>query len=475
MHFWLRHKGQRYTTLWLFSRNKITLQREGFGSFHSDDIEKLVRLPEHEYRTPKCLVERLETLSHQDNSACSFGAKFKREFFHLDPSWVFLNHGAFGGVLKPVLREANYWRERCEQQPLRFFDRDLLPMIAHSVRVMAKYLSCPPEELLPLPNVTSGLNAVMQSLPLQPHDEIIYFSLTYGSTKKILADLSSRTGAALRLVDISLPIHSTEEDIILPLYRALNDKSKVIIIDQITSNSALELPVMQIASICKAKGILVIVDAAHALFTIPSSLPLPAIDREANIDVWLTNGHKWLCAAKGCAFMWVNPITMRDSLRPAIISHGHSTNDNPRRLLSAFAWDGCRDYAAMITVPTAIDFWEQIREPQEYMRGLISDGDKLLRDAWDIHPDDIPCPAEMVHKLPMRLVPLPARLKGIDTKRGNSDKEAFFLQEWLHHEHQIEVPVKHFSGRLFIRVSAHVYNSLEDFRILAKAISVAKS
>jgi isopenicillin-N epimerase len=81
---------------------------------------------------------------------------------HLDHEWTFVNHGAFGATLSPLLDESNAWRFKCESQPLRFYDRQLLPMVAHTVRETAKYLNCPARELVPLQNVTSGALALLK-------------------------------------------------------------------------------------------------------------------------------------------------------------------------------------------------------------------------------------------------------------------------------------------------------------------------
>lgn len=452
-------------------------KRQGFGSFHSEDIETLIRQPASEYGVPSIWVDmHVRGFSHIDPSI-PFGRRFKEKFFALDPSWTFLNHGAFGGALLPLLEESRGWSLECERQPLKFFDRELLPLIAYSIRQMADYLNCPSQELLPLPNVTTGLNAIMNSVDLNVGDEVVCFSLTYGSTKKILQNRCHRSGASLRIVPIPLPIRS-EEEISLELSKHLSERTRLVVIDHITSNTALLMPVMQLASICKERGALVVVDAAHCLFSQPIQLrlfskdidPRPSLSEVA--DAWLTNGHKWLCAPKGCAFMWFNPRTLGAFLRPAVVSHGFSADSN--RVLSGFAWDGCRDYSAMLSVPSALRFWESIDEhrclgARDYMAELCRQGRDVIRRAWRIGDEDTHCPEGMREGLPMTLVPLPAKLNGIDTTKDCSDAEAFQLQEWLHHEKRIEVPVKHLSGRLYVRISAHVYNELEDFDRLARA------
>jgi hypothetical protein len=239
------------------------------------------------------------------------------------------------------------------------------------------------------------------------------------------------------------------------------------------------LPTLQIASLCKQYGALVIVDAAHALLSQEVSIykrhPYPSSsetgdnhkvnkgksekahdhvndgnDSIANIvladvvDVWLTNGHKWLSAPRGCAFMWVAP-TMLHQIRPAIISHGfepaivscvHAPTGlpyyghiAPGKVLSGFSWDGCRDYFALLTVPSAIRLWQ--RKAQEghtveqrqrqgdrerdgggdglnsvrlYCREVLRSAEQDLRSEWCVGEELFAAPVSMRQTSPMTLV-----------------------------------------------------------------------
>jgi hypothetical protein len=405
---WSRQNG-RHDIRHRWASNAPTNSREGFGSFHSKDIEVLIRQDAADYVVPHEAAQLQEAtrgvvsditdklrchLNDYASRDYSHAAAIKKSLFCINPEFTFINHGAFGAALTPIMGEAEAWRRLCETQPLAFFDRILLPCVANSIRSMSSHLECPPEELMPLPNVTSGLNSVIFSTPLQEGDEVVCFSLTYGSTKKILDAACQNAGANLRIVPIPLPI-GIPEDIIYRLGRVLSPRTKLVVLDHITSNTALRLPTLQMAEICKAQApeVTVVVDAAHALFTEDVKIYRPKdkegnsnsksdtynedIDYEASIsevvDVWLSNGHKWLCSPKGCAFMWVSP-SMKGRLKPAIISHGFLpsfsfpgvsssssiTYADKEKLLSSYAWDGCRDYAALLTVPSLMETWKSL-------------------------------------------------------------------------------------------------------------------
>ena len=375
--------------------------RKGFGSFHSEDVEVLVRQSDTDYQIPDIIHEFNDKITTQFESFSS--DQPIKDLFPIDKSWTFLNHGAFGCSPVMLLNEATSWRFICESQPLIFFDRMLLPCIAHSVRKISQYLGCPATEIIPLSNVTTGMNCAVNSFieQLKPGDDIICLSLTYGSTKKLLKHAAVRACCNLITVDIRLPIQSSEAVIAL-FEEKLSDRTRLVVLDQTTSNTALLLPVLEMGRIAKARGAYVIIDAAHALFSQPVSIygvndesslttssssssnlhpygiPVTPPTLSSSCDIWLTNCHKWLGAPKGGAFMWVSP-RVADRLRPGVISHGFTPGRrsvgqssiteggskegddlpfaDPNRLLSSFVWDGCRDYASILTTSSALLFW----------------------------------------------------------------------------------------------------------------------
>ncbi|KAJ1439781.1 pyridoxal phosphate-dependent transferase [Ochromonadaceae sp. CCMP2298] len=547
-------------------------ERQGFGSFHSDDIEELVRQPMIDPPAAVVAIEQQVLASLEQIQRAGegpfFGAR-ARQLWALDPEWTFLNHGAFGATPHPLLLSAQLWRLHCERQPLRFFDRELLPAVAYSLQRTAAFLHCSAQELFPLPNVTSGLNAVLGSVRLQRGEEAVCLSLGYGANKKMLADLCNRAGAHLRTVQLPLPLES-EQQILAALCETLQASAssvsasgsggvRLVLLDAITSNSALQLPVLQMAALARqlAPNALVVIDAAHSLLAqdvrIYPEQPTGGCDGEQEGEqggeqgggqrggqavplsvssvahVWLTNGHKWLCAPKGCAFMWAHP-DVAPHLRPAIVSHGFhphpptapssapgirwwheqpagsdsSGGGSGGRLLSGLAWDGCRDYAALLSAPMALRMWqdwpadgapgaigdvvgdggvgEGVGACRNYMRELLhQQAVPLLAEHWGLKggatwdPAADVAPRHMREGVPMALVPLPEFVAGRRTRSTAgagtvTDADAFQLQEALFHDHALEVPVKCLEGRLYVRLSAHVYNTLDQYAKLAQTI-----
>jgi isopenicillin-N epimerase len=497
--------------------------RKSFGSFHSDDIEELVRIDP--FPAPSIYNEIHAQTQHQlqrNLGRVRLGKDIKQKLFVVDDSWTFLNHGAFGGTLRPILEEAHQWRMQVESQPLKFFDRDLFALECHSLHSIAKLMNTSPLQLLPIANVTTGLNAIfetLQHLPPTEATEIAYLSLTYGSTKKIIHDFVARTNEShhhtYKMIPLQLPIHSNDH-LIQQITSHVHKGTKVIILDHITSNTALELPILEIAKVCKTinKNIIVVIDAAHSLFSQPPSfLPssaaaIPTTSSNNSeclsqyIDYWIGNGHKWLSACKGSAVLWKAPHCLQ--LRPTIISHGYIAEKasasntyqhkfaQTDKVLSSFAWDGCRDYIPFITIPSTINLWNHVVSAvdnrshdtkraasadswevfRQYTTNLLEDAENLFRKDWQLSEESFISHVSLRERVPMRLIPLPTKSLFPTHSKDHvySDKEAFHLQELLHHDHRIEVPIKCIEGKLYTRISAHVYNEMADYERLNEVI-----
>ena len=473
----------------LVARTANFSSRQSFGSFHSEDIEYLVRADDAGYEVPLVHVEMqqrvTERISGLHNNGLNLGRDARDKLFCLDGSVTFINHGAFGAVAEPLLYEAQLWHYLCESQPLKFFDRLLFPLIAMNIRNFAKYVNCSPQNLLPLPNVTNGLNTIFNSTNIENNDEIIYYSVTYGSTKKMLMDLSRRTKCKLKMVSIPLG-NITEEMILQETKNALSDQTKLVVIDHITSNTALEMPIEKLGRLIKKynDNITVVIDAAHSLYSQKISINDNGLGNTTNIsniqsfcDFWITNTHKWLCNNKGCAYVWVHPRRM-DNIRPLIISHGFSPSLDTifpasGKLLSSFTWDGCRDYTSILTSTSAINLWNNLpnnsyKKCRKYMEILLLQAAEVMYDEWKIPINERAIASkELMAASPMILIPIP---KSYYSNETSTDNDAFKLQEILHHKYDIEVPIKSLEGKLYCRISAHIYNTIEDYVHFANII-----
>src|SRR5215211_4250221 len=221
-----------------------------------------------------------------------------KDYFLLDPTIIFLNHGSYGATPKPVFEAYQKWQRRLERQPVLFLARDLPGLLHESRAALGEYLSADADDLVYIPNATHGVNILAHSLQLKPGDEILTSDHEYGACDYTWDFICGKTGARYIHQPIPLPVYS-EEEIIAQFWQGVTPRTKVIYLSHITSSTALRLPIKEICSRARAAGIMTIIDAAHSPGQI--TVDLKALDA----DMVFGNAHKWLLNAKGSAFLYV--------------------------------------------------------------------------------------------------------------------------------------------------------------------------
>lgn len=372
-----------------------------------------------------------------------------KQHWTLDPNIIFLNHGSFGATPRAVLDRQNEYRAQLEREPVRFFVRELEPLLDAARAELAAFVHADFEGLAFVPNATFGVNSVLRSLDLDLHDELLVTSQEYNASRNVLDYVATAAGAKVVVVEIPFPIASP--DIVLErVLEKVTSRTRLLLIDHVVSQTALILPIEQLVRELRAKGIETLVDGAHA----PGFLPL---DIESIGAAYYTgNLHKWVCAPKGAAFLWVRK-DRRASIRPAVISHGANSPRRDRsRYLIEFDWIGTFDPSPWLCIPDALRFMQTLVEggwPEVMRRNheLALSARDLLCAALHV---ETPAPDEMLGS--MAAIPL-----------GTGDAET--LQNALLFDHGIEVPLMPWPSRL-LRISAQLYNEFADYEELAKAL-----
>lgn len=321
------------------------------------------------------------------------------------------------------------------------------------IRDMAMFVNCDAQDLVFLPNATTGLNTVMANVRLTPGAEVVMLDIGYGAFKKIAGSACLSARAKLVQVHIPLPVRDVS-DIEQRLLAAINDRTEVLILDSVTSNTAIALPVERLIAACRNRNpeLTVLVDGAHALGQLPLDL------RSSGADFFVANCHKWLCAPRGSAILWAR----RDGqhlLKPLVKSHGHGCG-----FTSDFIWDGCRDYAPYLGVRAALVWWRALGgdEIRRYMSRLLAEAVALLTEAWS---SSALAPVSLCAS--MACVGLPAALQADGHATSVHAKQ---LQDELYNR-RVEVPVKCLDSRLYVRISVHVYNTLADYQALVREVA----
>lgn len=435
---------------------------QGFGSFHSDNVEDLVAIPAALYVPPQRLPIE-SSLFDTSASPPEFGSAMRGQFF-IDPEWTFVNHGAFGAVCRIAMQASRAWADHAERQPLRYIDRELLPLQVAAIRSAASLVNCDPRNLAIIPNATYGLNVAIAASGLKSGDVVYTLDICYGSVKKMLTAACEAAGATLVIHPLAMPLRS-QDDIFAQVEASMPPKTALALFDHVASNAGLVLPLERLVPLAHARGAKVIVDGAHGLQS--HALDVTALGAE-----WYTsNCHKWLCSSKGVAVLYAAD-SVRASTRPRVISHGYGEGFS-----SDFIWDGTRDYSGVVALPTLLRWWEWVghERARQYCRGLLQDAVSLLTGAWGTGTHaPMDCYSHMACvELPVSVLP-PGAVRddgagGVTRTATSTHGKA--VQDALHYHFSIECPVKTLGSRLYLRISAAIYNTLDDYQRIVDAVA----
>jgi isopenicillin-N epimerase len=376
----------------------------------------------------------------------------------LDPGILYLNHGTVGATPRRVLARQQAIRDAMEKQPARFLLRECSGLVGAprtaptllrlAAAEVADFCGCEGDDLVFVDNATAGVNAILQSLELRAGDEILVTDHTYGAVTMAAAFFASRAGARVVTATVPYPRFDREQ-MMQSISQTLTSRTRLAILDHVSSESALVMPLSELAAICHARGVPVLGDGAHA----PGAIALDL--RSLGVDWYTANLHKWAWAPRSCGILWA-ARERQESLHPVVISWG--LHEGYTR---AFDWVGTRDPSAWLAAPEGIAFMRELgtEAVQRWNHDLAWQAAQLLGRAWDTKPV-----IDEWSTGTMATVPLPQQL-------GSSRADAARLRDALLDEEAIEVQVHAWSGQLWARVSAQIYNEISDFERLAAAVA----
>jgi isopenicillin-N epimerase len=403
-------------------------------------------------------------LRHNDRMT-TFGHAIRDEF-PLSRDGVYLNHGTVGVTPLAVMRARTVILEDIERHPARYILRELMSLDAstsanaerfrlrEAAARVAAFLGAEPEGLVFVDNATAGICAVLRSLALVEGDEILLPDHAYGGIVRAATFLARERGACV--TTFALPFPAVDpQDYVDALDAAIGPRTRVAVLDHVSSETALVMPLAAMAEVCRERGVAVLVDGAHAPGAV--HVDIAALD----VDWYVANLHKWAFAPRACGVLWAAPERRR-GLHPAVISWGVVNDD----WLQEFEWTGTRDPSPWLAAPAALDFMtdrlgvDRMRVHNHMLAwNAATDLAHRFGYAWTTPESMIGC---------MAAIPLPARLGSAES--GTAQK----LRDVLLFEHGVEVPVLVRAGALWARVSCQVYNDHEDIDRMAYAIDAIR-
>jgi isopenicillin-N epimerase len=392
----------------------------------------------------------------------SLDAGSLRRHWTLDENVTFLNHGAFGACPRAVLEAAARVRAELEREPVRFFERLYEPALDRARSEVAAFVGAHPEDVAFVSNTTAGVNAVLGSLELGPGDVVLTTDHAYNACKNAVVHVADRRGAKISVVEIPLPLSGPDE-VVDRIVAAASPAVRIALIDHVTSQTGLVFPIARIVAALRERGIETLVDGAHG----PGMLALDL--SELGAAYYVGNFHKWVCASKGAAMLWVRRDKQR-GVHPTSISHGYGSTRDRSRYLEEFDWTGSADPGAFLSVPEAIRFVGGLMPggwPEIYARNraMALEARRRLCEALDSAPV---APDSMIGSLAS--ISLPDALPGASPLPQSEP-----LHRALADEYGIEVPVFVWPSppKRLLRISAHLYNTEADYENVARALPLA--
>lgn len=384
----------------------------------------------------------------------------------LDPAITYLNHASFGACPRVVLEAQQALRDQLEREPARFFNREAPVLLAAARQELARFLNAPVAGLGFVRNVTTAINSVLRSVPLEPGCEVLVTDHEYNATRNILEYAAAERGCRVVVAQVPFPIRGPDAVIEAVLAR-VTARTRLAVLDHVTSPTALVFPIAELVRELDARGVDVLVDGAHApgMVDVDIGALAPAY--------YAANCHKWLCAPKGVGFLWVREDRRRD-VRPAVISHGaNSPLPVEQRYAVEFFWMGTDDCTSALALPAALRFLDGLvpggfAALRARNRALVLAGRELVAEALGV---PLPCPDSMVGS--MASLPVPAR-PGLPAPQAVSALMLDPLHDALFRDHAIEVPVLTCPAHpeRLVRISAQAYNEIDDYERLSAALRV---
>jgi isopenicillin-N epimerase len=389
-------------------------------------------------------------------SAGAFWADARAQMLY-EPTVVNLNTGSFGPLPRCVFEHATELRRRLAAEPMDFLVRQMPPLLWHARRRLADFLGCDSRRLIFTANVSVAINLVAASLRLMAPGEILLTDHEYGAMHWCWERAAQRQGLTLRTFPLPT-MAETPAEIVAEFDRAITDRTRLLFFSHVLSPTGLVLPAREICALAHKRGVVCVVDGAHA----PAMIPLQL--RELACEFYAGNCHKWMLAPTGTGFLYCASADKMNLLQPMQVSwgwrHDRAHLDEPDEFgttprIRHLEFEGTRDYCPWMSVPVALEFqenlgWQRIRERNLALAAYARERLERFPLASPAHPE--------LHGF-LTAFQLPE----------NTNAQA--LRDGLWKRFRIEAPVVERPERLLLRVSTHFYNTEEEIDRLADAMA----
>ena len=378
----------------------------------------------------------------------------------LDTSEINLNAGTLSPTPASVFARAQTLRVRQASAPSTFFFEESQGLLKTSRAALAKFLGVVPRDLFLLPNVTHAMALAGMAVRLKAGDEVLTTNLEYGATRLMWDRVARSAGASIR--EVKLPLETDDDQLVKAITKQITRRTRVLFFSHVSSLTGRVLPAKRLTNLGKSKGLIVVIDGAHA----PGAIEVDVGDIAA--DAYGANVHKWMMGAAGCGFLRVS-TRLKSLLEPLVPGWGEDMYDpksmdqtigralhSGTRSQFRLEYTGVSDRVAQMVMPEVVAFLkkadtEKIRQRQhelgELCEGLL--GEIGIRAAFT-HAGAVR-PPMMIYA-------------GV--------RASIWQDLWA--KHRIRCPVIRWEGRAYLRVSTAWWNTEEELLKLKQGLQAPR-
>ncbi|KAF2683942.1 PLP-dependent transferase [Lentithecium fluviatile CBS 122367] len=418
-----------------------------------------------------------------------FGKELLKEFL-LDKAYRNLNHGSFGTYPRAIREKLQSFQEQVEARPDQFIRYTYPQLLDESRAAIANVLNAPTEEIVFVPNATTGVNTVLRSFVFNKGDYILYFATIYGACEKTINYITETTPASSIKIAYTYPV---EDDWLVAEFKMkvtgvieAGGRVKAAVFDTVVSMPGVRMPFERLVAACKELGVLSIVDGAHGVGHVELDLG------KLGADFFVSNCHKWLHVPRGCAVFYV-PLRNQPLIRSTLpTSHGFvpvaGSISNPlpasaipkSSFVVNFEFVGTIDNAPYLCIPAAIQWRESIGGEaaiRDYCWTLAQEGTRKV--AKVLGTEVLENSAGTLTRCCMANVRLPlvaTKLQEMGAQAGiEKGSVGMVVRDWISRvlvdDYDTFMAAMWYGGAWWIRLSAQVYLDLDDFEWAAQVLT----
>ncbi|TVY82429.1 Hercynylcysteine sulfoxide lyase, partial [Lachnellula suecica] len=406
-----------------------------------------------------------------------FGRRMRDAHFAFAPEYTPLNHGSFGAFPGLVQDRQTELQKLAAERPDTFIVTDLPNLIDESREAVAPLLGIPVDEVVFVPNATTGINTVLRNLKWEEGDVIVHFSTIYGACEKTIASIGEMGPLIPRCVLLEYPVEDNEiirrfKEMVGTVRRE-GGNVRMAMFDTVLTFPGARMPWEELVKACKELGVFSLIDGAHGI----GHIDLTHLG-SVGPDFFVSNCHKWLYTPRGCAVFHV-PARNQHLIRTCLpTSHGYylpSQTPDPKEkspFVHLFEFVATIDYTPYACVPAAISFRKQFcggeDEIRKYCWEIARDGGKRVAEI--LETSTMGNETETLTKCCFSNIQLPLVFKRDGNQRQPGEfsvDDAPKIQKWLNatavKEFDTYLQIAFHAGIVWVRLSGQIYLELKDF------------